>query len=193
MGGVIVIAGKDIPVEAEVVTWKQNGWDASSPYCIRLPGYAASLAKCHPLEGGQRAEHGFGLRRYSVRPPFQKLTKPPTVEAVQAVIRQFIVHHDGVDNSETCFNVLHNERGLSCHFLIDNDGTIYQTLDLAHMGWHAADWNRYSIGVELANRGDAKAWPGYYEGGTKRRGPSREQRACQVNGHKILSHDYTQQ
>ena len=30
-------------------------------------------------------------------------------------------------------SVLQNERGLSCHFLLDNDGTIYQTLDLALM------------------------------------------------------------
>ena len=69
-----------------------------------------------------------------------------------------------------CFSVLQNERGLSCHFLIDNDGTIYQTIDLALMAYHAAEWNIDSIGVELCNRGDAKKEPNYYSSG--KYGPS---------------------
>ena len=39
------------------------------------------------------------------------------------------------------------------HFLIDNDGTIYQTLDMQHGGWHAGSErvNRASVGVEISN------------------------------------------
>tara|TARA_B100000085_G_C18487855_1_gene490040 strand:- start:650 stop:1165 length:516 start_codon:yes stop_codon:yes gene_type:complete len=46
-----------------------------------------------------------------------------------------------------------NKRGASVHFLIDNDGTIYQTLDLQHAAWHAgsARTNRPSVGVEISN------------------------------------------
>tara|TARA_Y100000592_G_scaffold98202_1_gene170716 strand:- start:3242 stop:3697 length:456 start_codon:yes stop_codon:yes gene_type:complete len=39
------------------------------------------------------------------------------------------------------------------HFLIDNDGTIYQTLDMQHGAWHAGSErvNRASVGVEISN------------------------------------------
>ena len=79
--------------------------------------------------------------------------------ACAQVIRQFVVHHDGCQDSRTCFQVLHNERGLSVHFLIDNDGTIFQTLDLVDCAFQAAGVNEISVGVELANRGDALRFP----------------------------------
>ena len=80
---------------------------------------------------------------------------------LQQVIRQFVVHHDGVESSAECGKVL-QERGLSVHFLIDNDGTIYQALDLADCAFHAAGANGASIGVELCNRGEWREDPNYY-------------------------------
>ena len=67
-------------------------------------------------------------------------------------IRYFVNHWDVCLNSKSCQNVL-NRRGASVHFLIDNDGTIYQTLDLQHAAWHAgsARTNRPSVGVEISN------------------------------------------
>ena len=44
-------------------------------------------------------------------------------------------------------------RGLSVHFLLDLDGTIYQTLDLKECAQHATIANGRSIGVEIANIG----------------------------------------
>ena len=44
-------------------------------------------------------------------------------------------------------------RGLSVHFLLDIDGTIYQTLDLKERAWHATTSNSRSVGVEIANIG----------------------------------------
>jgi hypothetical protein len=46
-----------------------------------------------------------------------------------------------------------DKRGISVHFLIDNDGTIYQTIDLQHAAWHAGSsrTNRPSVGVEITN------------------------------------------
>jgi hypothetical protein len=35
--------------------------------------------------------------------------------------------------------------------LIDNDGTMYQTLDMQHAAWHAGNVNRKSVGVEISN------------------------------------------
>ena len=49
--------------------------------------------------------------------------------------------------------MLHDLRGLSVHFLIDVDGSVYQTLDLAEQAWHARHANARSIGVELAHLG----------------------------------------
>ena len=62
------------------------------------------------------------------------------------------IHHDGCNTADMCFSVLQNERGLSVHFLLDNDGTIYQTIDLGLMAYHASEWNVDSIGVEMCNK-----------------------------------------
>ena len=57
-----------------------------------------------------------------------------------------------------------DRRGISVHFLIDNDGTIYQTMDLQHIGWHAGSSriNAKSIGVEISNAFDLK-WQSWYK------------------------------
>ena len=51
-----------------------------------------------------------------------------------------------------CHRVL-EQRGISVHFAIDNDGTIYQFMDMNDIAWHAGGktWNAKSIGVEIAN------------------------------------------
>jgi len=67
-------------------------------------------------------------------------------------LRYFVNHWDVCLSSHSCQNIL-DKRGISVHFLIDNDGTIYQTLDVQHAAWHAgsARTNRPSIGVEISN------------------------------------------
>jgi N-acetyl-anhydromuramyl-L-alanine amidase AmpD len=42
---------------------------------------------------------------------------------------------------------------LSTHFLLDLDGTIYQTLDVKERAWHATTSNDRAVGVEIANIG----------------------------------------
>jgi hypothetical protein len=66
--------------------------------------------------------------------------------------KMFVCHWDVCLNSSSCFKVLEN-RGLSIHFTIDNDGTIRQHLDMNHVAYHAGSrkWNEASIGVELSN------------------------------------------
>ena len=75
----------------------------------------------------------------------------------------FVNHWDVCLNSSTCQRVL-DRRGISVHFLIDNDGTIYQTMDLQHVGWHAGNSkiNAKSIGVEISNAYDTK-WQSWYK------------------------------
>jgi hypothetical protein len=64
----------------------------------------------------------------------------------------FVNHWDVCLSSASCAKVLAN-RGISVHFCIDNDGTIYQLLDTQHGAWHAGGgkWNHNSIGVEISN------------------------------------------
>ena len=64
----------------------------------------------------------------------------------------FVAHWDVCLSSKSCFNVL-KKRGISVHFCIDNDGTIYQLMDCNDIGWHAGNRkvNNNSVGVEISN------------------------------------------
>lgn len=77
-----------------------------------------------------------------------------TKQSRKRKITQFVAHWDVCLNSETCFKVLNRtDRSASIHFAIDNDGTIYQFLDMNHIAWHASHRtvNRKSVGVEISN------------------------------------------
>ena len=191
--GNLYIGGQKFNINAPVVNWHDNGgW--TSPYCLPTQNEASPV--CPPADGGQ-LPHGPPVvpyvKRYSTRPNLRTAKfnggMNPTYEAVRATIKQFVVHHDGCTSADMCFTVLQNERGLSVHFLLDNDGTIYQTLDLGLTAYHAADWNLYSIGVELCSRGDATAYPNVYSGG--RFGPQRDTKTCKINNNTIKAYDYT--
>jgi len=69
-------------------------------------------------------------------------------------ISMFVTHWDVCLNSKSCFRVLNkSNRSASVHFAIDNDGTIYQFLDMNHIAWHASRRavNEKSVGVEISN------------------------------------------
>lgn len=67
-------------------------------------------------------------------------------------INTLVAHWDVCLSSKTCYNIL-KKRKLSVHFMIDNDGTIYQLMDTKHIAWHAGNRrvNNSSIGVEISN------------------------------------------
>ena len=75
---------------------------------------------------------------------------------LQDKVDQFVIHFDVCGSSQKCFEVLHDRRGLSVQFMLDVDGTIYQTLDLKEGAWHATKANGRSIGIEIANVGTFK-------------------------------------
>ena len=62
----------------------------------------------------------------------------------------FVNHWDVCLESSSCYEIL-KKRGISVHFMIDNDGTIYQLLDTNDIAWHARPFNSKSIGVEISN------------------------------------------
>ena len=73
--------------------------------------------------------------------------------AVALRVDQVVLHYDAAGTSRRCFEVLHDERGLSSHFLLDADGTLRQTLDLALRARHATVSNDRSVGIEIAHVG----------------------------------------
>lgn len=78
----------------------------------------------------------------------------------------FVTHWDVCLSSDSCFSVL-EQRKISVHFGIDNDGTIYQWLDLKHAAFHAGgrQWNHSSAGVEISNAYDLKYQDWYVKKG----------------------------
>jgi hypothetical protein len=64
----------------------------------------------------------------------------------------FVAHWDVCLSSKSCFNIL-KKRKLSVHFLIDNNGTIYQIMDCNNIAYHAGSRivNDNSVGVEISN------------------------------------------
>jgi hypothetical protein len=185
--GNLIIAGQTFRIDAPVINFREPPfWDATREYCMPTRTNPNPPCKAGVPFGKLPTPY---TKRYSTRPQLRRYGNNPPLDAVKAVIKQFVLHHDGCASADMCFDVLQNERGLSCHFLVDNDGTIYQTIDLALMAYHAAEWNLSSIGVEFCNRGDAKKEPHYYSSG--KAGPRRDVKPCKINGHTILAFDYT--
>ena len=77
---------------------------------------------------------------------------PRELDALRAQVDQFVLHFDVCGVSSSCYEVL-LQRKLSVQFLLDVDGTLYQTMDLKERAWHATKSNARSIGVEIANLG----------------------------------------
>ena len=79
-------------------------------------------------------------------------------------IKFIIIHYTGVDMQfHRVIDWFLDERsGVSCHFLIDTSGEIYNLVDISKRAWHAGksfwndcvDINSNSIGIELHNAGN---------------------------------------
>ena len=87
-------------------------------------------------------------------------------------IHQLVLHSDLTADSNAAFREI-MARDLSDHFLIDFDGTLYQTLDVAAVAYHGGEANLRSISVTLNNlmrnlerEPNAKAYPPVLTEGT---------------------------
>jgi N-acetyl-anhydromuramyl-L-alanine amidase AmpD len=123
-------------VERRFVAPEEADWEASQKAGLKRPNrYGSRLARLEPAAAARVREQGWDL------------------DTLRGVVDQFVIHYDVCGTSRKCFEVLHDERGLSVHFLLDADGTIYQTLDLKESAWHATKANTRSIGIEIAQIG----------------------------------------
>ena len=173
-GSSIIICGQRFDVGQKVITFEDD--PSISAYTPHRTDKPSEVPPYSPAKGMAGIRDRWRQRRL--------IGSDRSIERLRQVVRQFVVHHDGCADSRTCFQVLHNERGLSVHFLIDNDGTIFQTLDLVDCAFQAAGVNEISVGVELANRGDALRFPNDYHG-------KRDKVTCRINGHQFLAYAYT--
>jgi N-acetylmuramoyl-L-alanine amidase len=141
-GDAIVIAGARVPIDAPVVLWTME------PF---YDAYAERPRFASEGEAGKRYRPGREARTEELAAAVERdgWTRAHLSEQVDLLV----LHYDACGTSRACFRVLHDERKLSVHFLLDVDGTLYQTLDLAEQAWHARAANPRSIGVEIAHVG----------------------------------------
>lgn len=170
----IIICGARYPIDHRVLTYEDpSGFSAYLPHRSDDRSKVFASTPCPGLE--------HRITRYRAR---RSMGGDRSLSRLKAVVKQLVVHLDGCRNSAMCYDVLHNQRGLSAHFLVDNDGTIYQTLDLLDCAFHAGGVNEISIGIELSNRGDAAKYPNYYKEG-------RDTLTCRIHGAQFLAYDFT--
>ena len=142
-GDEIVVCGQLYHTTTPVVLWTDpGGYDA-----YRLE------RRFVPLDQAQHASPE--RRRQAAGQPLQPAAKGLTEEEIERVrgggwdlpllrkaVDQFVIHFDARGTSRRCFEVLHDLRGLSVHFMLDLDGTIYQTLDVKEAGLARDDRQR---------------------------------------------------
>jgi N-acetyl-anhydromuramyl-L-alanine amidase AmpD len=153
----IVVAGREVPIEAPVVTWLDpGGFNGYLETCFFQPQRALPRSPA----GGCDTPKRYASRR-NLEPALAEVVADrgwtPDLAALQ--IDQVVVHYDVAWTSQNCFNVLHDMRGLSCHFLLDVDGTLYQTLDVVERARHGGKANDRSIGIEIAHPGVLELTP----------------------------------
>jgi len=153
-GDEIAVCGQLYHTTARVILWTDpGGYDA-----YRVERRFAPLAEAAWSKGavpGLRNPNRYGMRRRGLSSvEFERVRGGGwDLPLLQRVVDQFVIHFDARGTSKGCFEVLHDIRGLSVHFMLDLDGTIYQTLDLKESAQHATIANSRSIGIEIANIG----------------------------------------
>jgi N-acetylmuramoyl-L-alanine amidase len=153
-GDEIMVCGQLYHTTTRVVLWTDpGGYDA---YRVeprfapldQVPEKATDAAKA-------RRPSRFRLRSAKLSPAEIERVRGGgwDLALLSSVVDQFVIHFDARGTSRGCFQVLQDVRGLSVHFMLDLDGTIYQTLDVKEGAHHATIANGRSIGIEIANIG----------------------------------------
>jgi N-acetyl-anhydromuramyl-L-alanine amidase AmpD len=156
-GDEIMVCGQLFHTGAPVVLWTDpGGYDAYRTERRFSPWDVAdfdSTSKELPKDFTQ--PNRYGIRKSQVdEDTFERIRGGGwDLPTLQNCVDQFVYHYDVCGVSRQCFNILHDHRSLSVHFMLDLDGTIYQTLDLKERAWHATTSNSRSIGIEIANIG----------------------------------------
>jgi N-acetyl-anhydromuramyl-L-alanine amidase AmpD len=155
-GDEIVVAGHFVHTGTPVVLWMdRGGYDAYRVERRFSPIKEMDWNSSHEAVQGLSTPNRYSLRSSGLNPEELEQIRGGgwDLPLLQKVVDQFVLHFDVCGISRQCFNVLHDHRDLSVHFMLDLDGTIYQTLDLKERAWHATISNNRSVGIEIANMG----------------------------------------
>ena len=85
-------------------------------------------------------------------------------------IRFLIIHYTGMQSKRASIErLLSKKYNVSCHFLIDRKGEIFEMVETFKVAWHAgkSKWgsyvnlNQHSIGIELENKGHKHGYQSY--------------------------------
>lgn len=158
-GDEIVAAGQFFHTGTPVVLWMDpGGYDAYRVERRFSPLDKSDWKTSQAEEKDLTSPNRYGLRRDSLTPAELEQVRGGgwTLPLLRRVVDQFVLHYDVDGTSRQCFKILQDKRDLSVHFLLDVDGTIYQTLDLKERAWDATIANTRSIGIEIANIGAYK-------------------------------------
>lgn len=155
-GDEIVVCGQLFHTTAPVVLWMDpGGYDAYRTESRFVPFENSEWEKARQVSKDLTTPSRFGLRTGLLSPEEIERVRGGgwDLATLQAKVDQFVLHYDVAGVSKNCFKTLHDLRCLSVHFMLDVDGTLYQTLDLKERAWHATTSNTRSIGIEIANIG----------------------------------------
>jgi N-acetyl-anhydromuramyl-L-alanine amidase AmpD len=154
-----MVAGRLVHTGTRVVLWTDpEGYDAYRVERRFSPLEESDWDKSKAAVRYLTSPNRYGLRKDGLTPEQIERVRGGGWDypLLAQVVDQFVLHYDVCGTSRTCFKVLQDGRGLSVHFMLDLDGTIYQTLDLKERAWHATTSNTRSIGIEIANMGAYK-------------------------------------
>ena len=167
----IVAAGRSFHTGTQVVLWHdQGGYDAyQTQKRFKLDEPPDGQLRYRKVRADLPAELEANVTARGWR-----------LDELRAIVRVFVLHFDVAGTSRQCFKILQDVRNLSVHFLLDTDGTIYQTLDLQEQAHHATYANKVSVGVEIAHPGcyprqrhpDMMRWYEQDEGGWRMKFPA---------------------
>lgn len=150
------------------------------------------------VAGGERFDIGVEVKLWTDSDGFNAYPmgrfnkRTASLQDLQSQIKQLVFHHSVNYTAKATFGGL-AARGLSCTFIIDDDGvgdepaTIYQTLDIKEGAWSQKPLNNIGAGIEISYM--PQAWKDatlYSEDKCKRWGVQpREIKNDSVNGAKF--------
>lgn len=174
----IVVCDQMFDIGTRVVLWTEPG------------GFSAYDTAAYQIEDRKTGKiEVIKGKRYKSR---LTLGGTPNLAKLKKVVWQFGLHHSGLYRSKDTYEVL-QQRGLSVHFILDDDGTLYQTLDVRERAYHMGNNNAMSVGIEIDSRASAGRFPNAYDEAHQKKhkvGPRRVKTDI-IHGMKLKGFDYS--
>lgn len=174
----IVVCDKKYDIGTRVVLWNEPGG---------LSAYDKAAYETEDRKTG-KIEVVKG-KRYKSR---LALGGTPDLAKLKKIVWQFALHHSGLYRSRDTYETL-QQRGLSVHFILDDDGTLYQCLDVRERAYHIGTNNAMSVGIEIDSRAAAGQHPDAYDEAHQKKykvGPRRV-KVDTIHGMKMKGFDYS--